>query len=207
MLIGVVVAMKPNFLVWPVLLFLAGHRFPALAAFATAAVVSAVPLAVFGPEVYRQWLELVASDSERAFFLTNASFAGLAARAGLPAFGVVLSLALLAGLAAWAFWRRPTVARVGALSLLAALLASPLGWIHYTLFLLPVLLSQWSRPAIKVVALLLVIPVPWIIDQFTKGAWVQVTVGSAYNWALVLCLAVLFWDEWRLARGPIGSRG
>src|SRR3712207_4678956 len=46
-LIGIVVAMKPNFLVWPALLFLAGYRLPALAAVVTAAIVSAIPLVVY----------------------------------------------------------------------------------------------------------------------------------------------------------------
>ncbi|NBJ10911.1 glycosyltransferase family 87 protein [Microvirga arsenatis] len=199
-LIGFVVAIKPNFLVWPALLFLSGHRPVALAAAGTAAVISAVPLAVYGPEIYHQWLELVVSDRERAFFLTNASFAGLAARAGVPALGIFLGLGLLAGLAAWAYWRRPNVVSVSGMALLAALLASPLGWVHYTLFLLPVLLTHWHRPAIRVVALLLIIPVPFVIDQFTKTTWIQFTIGSVYAWALVLCLADLIAVEWRQNR-------
>src|SRR4051812_44059580 len=133
-LIGLVVAIKPNFLVWPVLLFLSGHRTPAVVTLITAAVISAVPLAVYGPEVYQQWLELVASDSNRAAFLTNASLSGLAARAGVPALRLVFSAALLGSLALWAFWRRPSAMRASALALVASLLASPIGWIHYTLF-------------------------------------------------------------------------
>jgi len=202
-LIGLVVAIKPNFLVWPVLLFLAGHRVPAIVTVAVAAIISAIPLAVYGPEVYRQWFELVASDRERAFFLTNASFAGLAARAGVPALGLILSVGLLGGLAVWAFWRRPSVMRASALALMASLLASPLGWIHYTLFLLPVFLSEWRKPAMRVAGLLLIIPVPFIIEQFTKPAWIQVTIGSVYGWALVLCLVVLVMWEWRQRKGGV----
>lgn len=200
-LIGIVIAMKPNFLVWPVLLVLSGYRLPALAALGTAAVISAVPLAVFGPEVYWQWLELVAADRERALFLTNASFAGLAARAGVPLLGLIVSLALLAGLAAWAFWRRPDAISASALALVAALLASPLGWIQYTLFLLPVILIHWHRPAMRIVAMLLIIPVPLVIDQLGKPAWVQATTGSVYGWALVLCLIILIAVEWGRFRG------
>jgi Glycosyltransferase family 87 len=200
LLIGIVVAMKPNFLVWPVLLFLSGHRLPALAAVATAAVISAVPLAVHGPDIYRQWFELVASDRGRALFLTNASFAGLAARAGVPLLGAALSLLLLGGLAAWAFWRRPGVMEASAFALVAALLASPLGWIHYTLFLLPVILSYWHRPAMWAVAALLLIPVPFVIGLLDKPAWIQATIGSVYGWALVLCLFSLMAAEWRRAR-------
>jgi hypothetical protein len=207
-LIGIIVSMKPNFLVWPALLFLSGYYRPALMAGITAGIISAIPLLVYGPEVYHQWFELVASDRERAFFLTNGSFAGLAARAGMPMLGLILSLALLAGLALWAFLRRPDVLVASALALVAALLASPLGWIHYTLVLLPVLLMHWHRPAMRIVALLLMIPVPFIIDQFTKAAWIQLTIGSAYGWALVLCLAVLIMDEWRrVPRSDVRRQG
>jgi hypothetical protein len=199
-LIGMVVAIKPNFLVWPVLLFLAGHRRPAMVAIATGLAVSAVPVAIYGPEIYRQWFELIASDRERAFFLTNASFAGLAVRAGVPAFALVLSAGLLGGLALWAFWCKPSRVRASGFGLLAALLASPLGWIHYTLFLIPVVVSHWNRPAMRAVALLLVIPVPFVIDQFTKPAWTQLTFGSVYAWALVICLGVLVATEWREQR-------
>ena len=94
-LMGLVVAMKPNFLVWPVLLLLSGHRLPALVSVATAAAISAIPLIVFGPEVYRQWLELIASDVDRAAFLTNASLAGLTARIGHGTVGLVALACLL----------------------------------------------------------------------------------------------------------------
>jgi Glycosyltransferase family 87 len=191
LLIGLVVAMKPNFLVWPALLFLSGHRRPALVAVATAAAISAVPLVVLGPEVYRQWFELLASDRDRAVFLTNASLTGLTARMGLPALGALLGIALLGAAALWALRGRPAATHASALALLLALLASPIAWIHYTLFLLPVLVSRWSSMAIRLVALLLVVPVPFILDRFGQPTLVQVTTGSLYNWALVLCLAAL----------------
>jgi hypothetical protein len=200
LLIGVVVAMKPNFLVWPVLLFLSGHYRSAIAAFVTAGVISLIPLVIYGPEVYRQWFELVAADGDRTLFLTNGSFAGLAARAGIPALGLVLGFLLLAGLAVWALWRRPNVLTVSALALLASVLASPLGWIHYTLFLLPVIVRHWHQPTMRIVALLLIVPVPFIIDQLGKPAWIQLTIGSVYGWALVLCLAILMANEWRRIR-------
>jgi hypothetical protein len=199
-LIGIVVAMKPNFLVWPVLLLLSGQHRSALAAFVTAGAISLIPLVIYGPDVYRQWIELVAADGDRALFLTNGSFAGLAARAGIPSFGLVLGFLLLLGLAAWAWWRRPHVLTVSAMALLASILASPLGWIHYTLFLLPVIAMHWNRMLMRVVALLLIVPVPFIIDQLGKPAWLQLTIGSVYGWALVLCLVILIADEWHRTR-------
>jgi hypothetical protein len=77
---------------------------------------------------------------------------------------------------------------VSSLALVAALLASPLGWIHYTLFLLPVLLHHWQRPWTWPVAVALTIPVPLVLAQFGASAWLQLTVGSVYSWSLVLLL-------------------
>lgn len=202
-LIGLIVAMKPNFLVWPVLLFLSGHRVPALVAVAVAAAISAIPLAVMGPEVYRQWFELLAADRDRAAFLTNASLAGLTARIISPTPGLVLGLVLLAASALWALRWRPTVMNASAMALVLSLLASPIAWIHYTLFLLPVFFTHWHVHGMRLVALLLIIPVPYIIDQFGKPAWIQVSLGSVYNWALVLCLIVLLMRERVGASRPV----
>jgi hypothetical protein len=204
-LIGLLISMKPNFLVWPVLLFLSGHRLSSLAAIATAGVVAAIPLAVFGPQIYLDWLKLVASDGERAVFLTNASIAGLAARAGVPFLGPVLSALLLLLLAAWAFRYKPSVLDASGFALVAALLASPLGWIHYTLFLLPLLFAYRDRTWAWVPALVLTIPVPYVLSQFGKPAVTQFTIGSVYGWALLLLLGGLVYREWRQRRGPVTS--
>jgi hypothetical protein len=205
-LIGLVVAMKPNFAVWPALLLLSGTYRPALASIATVVLVSAIPLAVFGPEIYRQWLDLLASDQQRAFFLTNASLTGLASRAGAAGVGMVLSVVLLAAAALWALRWRPTPTRASAIGLVVSILASPIAWVHYTLFLLPVLVRRWDLNGIRLVSVLLIVPVPFIIAQFGRPAWTQFTIGSLYNWAMVLCLAVLAADELRVRRAAAAER-
>jgi hypothetical protein len=202
-MIGLLVSMKPNFLVWPVLLFLAGYRLPSLVTVATGTVVAAIPLLVFGPQIYFDWLRLVASDGDRAVFLTNASFSGLAARAGLPFLGSIAGGALLLGLAVWAYRRRPGVIEISSFGLLAALLASPLGWIQYTLFLLPVLLHHRDRPWAFIAAVLLTIPVPFVLSSFGASPLVQLTTGSIYGWALVLLLVGLIVERWQTA-DPVG---
>lgn len=205
-LIGLLVSMKPNFLVWPVLLFLAGYRISSFASIATAAVVAAIPLFVFGPSIYLDWLSLVAGDGGRAVFLTNASLSGLTARAGIAWLGNPLGVLLLLSLAWWAYRRRPTVLEVSGLALLAALLASPLGWIHYTLFLLPVIFHHSQRPGIWPVALALVIPVPFVLAQFGKPAWAQLTSGSVYGWALVWLLVFLVWTTRQVQPSDVQER-
>lgn len=193
-LIGIVIAVKPNFGVWPALLLLAGHYRAPLVAIASAAVLSLLPLALHGVTIYRQWFELVANDTNRAAFLTNASLTGLAQRVGLESAGTVISLLLLAALAAWAAVRRPAPMRASAFGIVAAILASPIAWIHYTLFLLPVFFSSRITPALAIAGALFVVPVPALLRLLDAEPWVQATAGSAYNWAVLLCLVALAGD-------------
>jgi len=190
-LIGLVVSIKPNFLVWPCFLLLAGHWRPSLVSGATAAAIAAIPLALYGSEVYRQWLALVTSDADRVAFLTNASLAGLTARLGAPFAGLVLSLVLIAGASVWSAWRRPGVVQASEAGIVVALLASPLAWIHYTLFLLPFLMARWGNLSGRLVAALLIVPVPFVLRQFGTAPPIQASLGSLYNWALVLCLLLV----------------
>jgi hypothetical protein len=74
--------------------------------------------------------------------------------------------------------------------------------VHYTLFLLPVLWSNWRLEGVRLVAALLIVPVPFVIGQFGRSAWTQFTIGSVYNWALLLLLGVLLADELRRSGAP-----
>jgi hypothetical protein len=186
-LVGVVVAVKPNFAVWPALLFLSGHLVAAAAAGMTVAVLSVIPLVLYGPIVYRQWLELLLSDSGRGAFLTNASLAGVAQRLDLPLAGAVLSVVLLLVLAGWALVKRPGWQEASAFGILGGIIASPIAWVHYTLFLLPVFFWRRWNPLLAAAAALLVIPVPWTLSTLAAPAWQQLTLGSVYSWAMILC--------------------
>jgi hypothetical protein len=64
-MIGLLISIKPNFAVRPVLLFLAGHRTPSVVAIVTAVVIAAVPLLIFVSGIYLDWLHLVATDGGR----------------------------------------------------------------------------------------------------------------------------------------------
>lgn len=197
LLIGLVVAVKPNFLVWPGLLFLAGHRRVAAAAGGSAALLSLAPALLYGPDVYGQWVEMLARNGAWGVFLTNASLPGLFQRVGLDGLGTAAALGLMAALAAWALWRRPDPLRASAFGLLGSLLASPLAWVHYTLFLLPLFLRRRPTPPVVAAAALLIVPVPVLLGRFMGAPdWVQATAGSAYAWALLLLLYDLV-DEGR----------
>jgi hypothetical protein len=187
-LLGILVAVKPNFAVWPMLLVLAAHYRAPLVAGATAVLLMLVPIAMHGTVIYRQWIELIVTDTNRSAFLTNVSLPGLAQRMDAGLAGVTLSVALLIGLSASVYRHKPSPLRVSALGILGSLLASPIAWIHYTLFLLPVFFTtRLSRPMLAAAALL-VVPVPFLLKFIGTAPWVQLTIGSVYNWAVLLCL-------------------
>jgi Glycosyltransferase family 87 len=186
-LVGIVVAMKPNFAVWPLLLLLAGHRPIALWALGSAGVLSLVPMVWLGTDPYWDWLKLIVSDRERAAFLTNASLPGLAARAGVPLVGILFGGIGLVAIGYLAATRRPDATRASALGILGGIAASPLAWVHYTLFLLPVFFRAKPSWLLTASAVLLAVPVPIVLAFVDAPGWQQLTVGSIYTWAVVLC--------------------
>ena len=188
-LIGLLVAVKPNFFVWPALLVLAGYWAVAASAYATAGAVSLVPLAVYGPEVYRHWFQSIPTEANE--LASNASLAAVTARMGVPWLGVLASVVLLSALAVWAWRCRPPVLRLSGLALLGALLASPVTWVGYTLVLLPVLFGcTWTRLA-RAGAILLVFPI-WLVFAVAYTSPLSfVVVGSVYGWGLLLIFAAL----------------
>ena len=196
-LIGMIVAMKPNFAVWPALLFLSGRFRPAFVTGGTAMLISAIPLVVFGPEVYRQWFDAMGDDKGRPYFVTNAAITGLTMRADLPYVGPVVSLLLLGAAALWAVWRRPSIPEMSSVALLLSVLASPIGWVNYALFLLPVFCWRWSSPVVRVVLAMLMVPVPIVISELPNRGFRTVTLGSIYNWALLLLLGWIIVNELR----------
>jgi hypothetical protein len=187
LLIGLVAAFKTNFLVWPVLLLFAGHWRTAVPAFGSFTVLSVLPVLFFGPQVYDQWIEMIVNDDPaRILWVTNMSVIAYASRLGLPWLGQLVAAAILLGLAWWAWRRRPGARDTGLVAIIAGLLASPVAWIHYGLFLLPPLYATaWTR-TMAVGAILLVTPRPVANGLFYGPAWMEVTLGSLYIWGLLL---------------------
>jgi hypothetical protein len=208
LLIGLVAAFKTNFLVWPVLLLLAGHWRTAVPAFVSFAVFCVLPVLIFGPQIYPQWIEMIVNDNPaRILWVTNMSVVAYASRLGLPWLGQAVAVAILLALAWWAWRRKPGSRDAGLMAMIASLLASPVAWIHYGLFLLPPLFSTvWTR-AMVVGAVLLATPRPIANGLFYGPTWVEVTFGSLYIWgllilALPLCKSVIIDGKSPVRQGP-----
>jgi hypothetical protein len=156
-LIGLVVAVKPNFGIWPLLLLVAGHHRLGLTAIGVAAAVSAVPLLVDGTIVYSQWLDAV-RVYDNADYAHNASMFGVAARLGIEVVGYAAAAGCIAAGAYYAWRWRLTAREASSWGVMLTLLVGPLSWVGYTLFTLPLLLSRprWARWELAVAATLLV---------------------------------------------------
>ncbi len=210
LLIGLVAAFKTNFLVWPVLLLIAGHWRTAIPAFGSFAVLSTLPVLFFGSEIYPQWIELIMNDDpSRILWVTNMSVVAYASRLGLPWLGKAVAVGILLGLAWWAWRNRPGARDAGLVALIASLLASPVAWIHYGLFLLPPLFATaWTR-AMVAGALLLATPRIVADGLFYGPTWMEITLGSLYIWGLLalslpLCKAVIVDGKSPFADIPAG---
>jgi hypothetical protein len=160
LLLGLLIAFKPNLAVWPLLLLAAGHRRPALWAFGTAGALWSVPLAVWGPSIYMRWLAAVTSwvNTTELANTYNASLSGVLVLFGIERLAEPVAIALVLAAAFWAWLRRPDVETLGGAAVALALLVAPLAWVGYTLLLFPYFAGRdWSL-RLRAAAAFLVMP-------------------------------------------------
>jgi hypothetical protein len=167
--LGLLCAIKPNFAVWPLALALTGRRRLAAPAVLVFLVLAVVPIVVYGPAVYPEWIRAAATDSH-SIFPSDVSLVGNATRWGVRPLGYALSALLLLITCVLAKFGKPTVREVSGFAICAAILCSPLAWMHYALVLAPVFLSRfWTKPQ-QFAALLL-----WINPVFLEPSTAHVT--------------------------------
>lgn len=219
-LMGVVVAIKPNYAIVPLVLLAAGHYRPGLAAIATAGLISLVPLAIDGPAIYREWLHmtLVFDGYE---WTSNASLVSVGERLNLGPSGQVAGGLLACVVLVLVRKLRPGVMDATALALLTVILVGPVSWAGYTLLLLPYLFSiKWDGWAWASVVILVMpfapepaiasfgIDLPTIFERSSDGggssilslpkplvavlsAVVLPLIGGIYAWGVTLLLVRL----------------
>ncbi len=183
--IGLLSAAKPNLLLWPAFLFLAGERRTSSLAIACAALVSCLPALLYSTSLYTQWFSAVSTD-RHWMFISDCSLQGFAARLGNPAAGTAASVALIA-VSALIVWRcRPTLAQASAIAIVAGIIGSPLAWADYVVFLFPAFADDlWGRRR-SVSAALLAVPPGIPLAFMYKAKWLLATGGLVYTGALLL---------------------
>ena len=168
-------------LIWPAYLFLAGHRRVAVVATATADEPDGRLDRGLRAEASRWsgWRALAAD--RHGIIPTDASLQGYGLRLGMPQLGSALALVLMSSGAAPGLWRRRADAlEASGLAIAVAILAAPLSWFHYTLFLIPALLARpWGR-TLHAAAFLLWIPVSVPLLALVYPGWGSAIFGSIY---------------------------
>lgn len=205
MLIGAFVAFKPNFLFWPLVLFLSGHRSTAGWSLAWFVGFSLFPLLVFGHSVYEHWFDIAVLEAgNRKGVFLNASIMAVGYRAGSSLLAITLLVIVLAWTVLQIRSRRLTARAASAMGIALGIVLSPVVWFHYVIFLVPAMVAGRWNPRLLAGAILVLIPVPLLFmihveldvqDAALRGA-LQATLGSAFSWGALLLLA-------GLARDPV----
>jgi hypothetical protein len=216
-LLGIVAGIKPHLGLFGVFLLVAGQWRAAVTMAATVCASFAIGLLVFGWDAHMQWIAALRSV-DWSWAPMNGSIAGMFARVFdggayqplIPAPALALALTGAACLTivgislrsvALAKSAMSAADRMFAITVLAAQLISPLGWVYYLWLAAGPLLAMWqtarTRPfRARDVALWLALPgLLWPLPLFTVDMhtwWDPLTLRSIYTWTtLWLWIAVV----------------
>ena len=191
--VGLVIAIKPNFMIWAIFLLVSGYYITFLAAAVSSLAISLIPIMVYGARIYVQWLEASALQPETIIMPGNNSIVGLTTRFSSLSLGLVVSVLFVMTLLILIRLKTTTsmvdVENVSALGILASLLASPISWTGYTILLLPIYFSlkKWTFPVI-ISAGILAIPFQIVLQLFQTSFANFVIWGWLYGWGLIALL-------------------
>jgi hypothetical protein len=193
--LGLLIAFKPNFAIWAVLIFLGGFRRAGAGALVAAGGFTLLALLVDGPGVVRQWLAatptLAQAGAGMARIGGNLSFVAIFGRFDLTYAGFVLSLVLAAAACSLARIRRYSLSDLNSLGLVCCLFLGPVTWVGYSILLLPCFFSgRWSTTKIAAAALLCV--PAWLVERIdTFGPHAQLAAESVYAIGVLFLLVSL----------------
>ena len=196
LVIGILIAIKPIFITWPLLLLLGGNKRTALVAGISMLWLAILAGMLFGFDVFSAWImaqRVVAM--EQLWWPTNGSLVGLGARTLAPMAGFVLSGAVALALAALVLARLPSRETTSGLGFVGALVMAPVAGPGYGMFLLPILLSRpWSPTLLAAASLLLA---PWSVMWPLANSSLSSIAVVVYTAPPLLVLATLVRQAWR----------
>jgi alpha-1,2-mannosyltransferase len=205
--LGFLIAIKPNFIFWAILLWVAGNWKSFIASGFTALSISIIPLFTHGIRIYQQWLEASSIFTPNLLlFPGNNSFQGLTARFGQPNLGIVLSVILALAILWRVFNRQTDLEKNNALGGIVSLLISPIAWTGYTLAVLPIFFSlkKWNW-MVTGSAILFSVPVIFPLVFFQSSFTDFVIFGWFYGWGLLMLLFGTVFES-RIRKGSTAEK-
>lgn len=191
-LLGFLVAIKPNFIFWAIALFAAGYATTFITAGITAFVLSLIPIYTYGIKIYEQWLEASRLFTPNLLiFPGNNSLQGLTARFNTIEAGIILSGVLAVITLIIIRKQKPPIQITNTLSVITSLLISPIAWTGYTILLLPYFmgLKKWETFHC-IAACIFLVPFYIILTYFEASFFNFVFLGWFYGWGMVVLLLV-----------------
>jgi hypothetical protein len=186
--LGILVAVKPTTAFWPLFLFLAGRRRLAIRSLFLTLIVSAISVALYGPRIYKQWLNAL-KDDPHWIIPSDIALPAYFARLGARMLGTALAAMVAAGLAYFVWKRKPGFLTTSGIALCVTILCAPLAWPAYTLMLAPFFSAFRWRKLETAAALLLVVP-SGLLDSITPSGSLGglIAVSAGYFTAVWLIL-------------------
>jgi hypothetical protein len=133
--IGLLVAIKPIFILWPLFLILTGERRLCVRSSIVALGATLLSVVAYGVGIIPQWLGAMKGDQHYVLSF-DVSVPAFFHRNGHPNAGYALAAVLLASLLLYTFTVKPNVRITSGLAVSATILCSPLAWIAYAVILL-----------------------------------------------------------------------
>lgn len=187
-LLGVLIAIKPNFIFWAFALVSAGYHLIFYIAGFTALFISLFPIYSYGFVIYGQWLEASRVFTPNLLILPgNNSIQGLTARFGSSEAGFLINILLLIITLYIINKYKPAIADINTLAIIVSLLISPVAWTGYTLFLVPGLMRQkkWTTQH-WLTASIFSIPFYVVLGLFQNNYFNFIFFGWFFGWGLLI---------------------
>lgn len=140
-LLGVICAIKPNFLILLIVILITGNKKIFLSALATFLGLSVLPLFFRNIELYKEWYE-ASKNYPGILFSSNNSFIGLFSRLELVSVGFFISI-MVALFVFFVIIVKPTsIYQSLYLGILLSLLCSPITWAGYIILIIPHVMTR-----------------------------------------------------------------
>lgn len=194
--LGIIIAFKPNFAFWVLLLGTARYFTVFISSAIAAAALWILPYLIFGLQIYEQWLAALSEYPSRGLLIAgNSSIQSLSARFGSFTPGSIFAL-LLVGISLYlGFVKKDSLRSINSLGIISSILISPFAWPGYTMMSLPIFISRphWNRQ-FTLAAFFLMFPYLIVMYFLRESLFTSVFFGWIYGWGLLLVLADIFID-------------
>lgn len=194
--LGILIALKPNFVFWAFLLLVAGNWRSFLSSGITTLAISTVPIFTNGYEIYQQWLTTTSMYTTPNLLIPgNNSLQGLTSHFGSAFIGVIMSIILCILTSVFVRIYKPPLAFINSFGIICSLFISPIAWTGYTILTLPIFFEnkEWNW-FLKIAAGIFTFPFILIFYFFSTSPFNFVFWDWFYGWGLLMMLVWIFYS-------------